>query len=80
MKSVILVESKTNAFENYSDQYKIFTDKQKAITYAKEQAKKCGFMFFMCDKPEDIMSGYSIFSEAGNQYVKVIEIEVEDCK
>lgn len=78
MKSVILVESKTNALENYRDKYKIFIDKQKAVLYAKEQAKKCGFMIFMCDKPEDIKPGYLIFSESGEQYVKVIEIEVEE--
>jgi hypothetical protein len=76
----ILVMIKTNAFENYKGQYKIFIDADKAVKFAKEKMKEFGLMSPIFPNCGDDLKqiGMMYLSEAGDQYVKIIKLEVED--
>jgi hypothetical protein len=77
MNTVILVNSKLNDLENYKDQYKIFTNKEEALLFAKRRAKSCGLELFMLNSVDDLKVGMMFYCEASKQFVKVIEIKVE---
>lgn len=78
MKTITLVYSKLDIFDNYKDQFRIFSDKQKAIDFAQERAKKVNLDLMLLNKPEDLKVGTLIFAEGGDQFIKVIEVEVEE--
>lgn len=68
----IVIDKSTDVLKNYSEQYKVFNNFDKALTHAKD----CGYeTFFMTPKPELGMLNSYI---CGDKDISIMTVEVEE--
>lgn len=71
--TVILVMAKDSVLQSHVDTYKIFTDDDTAIEYAKKRGYgKNGFSLSL----ENLEVGMMYYTECGNKYVKIIKLPI----